>query len=245
MNRLFFGLMVTALAFYGLPAANGETHVGSLTYSPPTPPDSADALWVEGKNWPAFTAAMSWTVTDEDDSYEGFLWKYTYNFQLTSGETLKGGISHLILECSEDMPVGDITGVTGEAALASVELQRVTSGNPEMPEDVWGIRFNPIAADEYDMTWSFWSNRLPDWGDFYVKDGGKPDNIAYNYNETGTVKLGFLSPDVDPNTPRWSNPVGLYHVLRPGAPVPEPGALVLLVMAGLGVLAYVWRRRRS
>ena len=243
MNRLLLGLMVTALAFCGLPAANADTHTGSLTYSPPTPPDPADALQVEGTFWPDYTATMTWTVTDEDNSYDGFPWKYTYNFQLTSDGKLQGGVSHLIIECSEGMGVGDITGLTGEAVLASspINLQLVTSGNPGMPEDMWGIRFNPIASDEFDMTWSFWSNRVPYWGDFYVKDGGS--NIAYNYNET--VELGFLSPDVDPGTPRGSSPVGLYHILRPGAPVPEPGTLVLLITAGLGALGYAWRRRRS
>ena len=65
MNRLLLGLMVTALAFCGLPAANADTHTGSLTYLPPTPPDSADALWVEGDKWLDYFVTMSWTVTTE------------------------------------------------------------------------------------------------------------------------------------------------------------------------------------
>ena len=241
MNRLLLGLMVTASAFCGLPTANGEVHEGSLSKS-----DSADALQVEGTFWPDYTATMTWTVTDEDNSYDGFPWKYTYNFQLTSDGKLQGGVSHLIIECSEGMGVGDITGLTGEAVLASspINLQLVTSGNPGMPEDMWGIRFNPIASDEFDMTWSFWSNRVPGWGDFYVKDGGS--NIAYNFNETEGVKKGFLpDPDSDPDVPWGSDPVGLYHILRPGAPVPEPGTIVLLITAGLGALGYAWRFRRS
>ena len=248
MIRILAFSLASAIMFCSLPIASGETLSGSLTYTPSAPPDSEDGLWITGATWPDYTASMTWEVTNEDGTQPGFPWKYTYSFELTSGGTLQGGISHVIIECSEAMSKDDIVGVSGGAVLADnpVELQQVSSGNPDMPEDLWGIRFDPISnpVSEYEMTWFFWSNREPVWGDFYIKDGMNPVNIAYNYNKTGEDETGFLSSDVDPNLPRGTNPAGLYHILRPDSLIPEPGSFVLLVTAAVGLLGCAWRRKR-
>lgn len=36
-----------------------------------------------------------------------------------------------------------------------------------------------------------------------------------------------------------------YDMNFAAAPIPEPGTFALLAMAGMGLLAYAWRRRRS
>ena len=247
MIRVLAFSLVSAIMFSSLPTADGETLSGSLTYTPSAPPDSGDGLWITGSTWPDYTVSMTWEVTNEDNTWPGFPWKCTYSFELTSGGNLKGGISHVIIECSEEMSEADIVGVSGGAVLAEtpVELQQVSSGNPNMPEDLWGIRLYPISnpVSEYEMTWSFWSNREPVWGDFFVKDGGNPVNIAYNYNKTGTVEKGFLSPDSDPAVPRTTNPAGLYHILRPDSRVPEPSSAVLLATLAICLLGPFWRRK--
>ncbi len=231
--------------FCSLPIASGEVLSGSLTYTPSVL-DSGDGVRVIGDPWPNYTATMTWEVTNEDNTWPGFPWKYTYSFGLTTTNgTLQGGISHIIIECSEALSEVDIAGVSGGVVFDDdpVELQKTGPGNPGMPEDIWGIKFDPISipVSEYEMTWSFWSNREPVWGDFYVKDG---NNIAYNYNVTETVETGFLSPDSDPDVPRSSDPAGLYHILRPDSHVPEPGSFVLLVTAAVGLLGCAWRRKR-
>jgi hypothetical protein len=103
------------------------------------------------------------------------------------------------------------------------------------------------------MSFSFYSDRAPVWGDFYAVDGYiwrykcgtgwyKDYNRAYN--------KGFGSPDSDPLAPPDDGSFNC-HILVPDTfddtpggdnPVAEPSALALMVLSGLGLTA---RRRRS
>ena len=223
---------------------SAATYSGSLTYTPPYPADSADQLQVGPSNlqWVNYTVGISWSVTDTDTSQAGFPWLYTYTFGHNGNQA---GISHVIIEGSSGISASDITDLTG-ATLSSVGLQTVASGNPNMPEDMVGLRFDPLTESPFSMTWSFYSDRAPVWGDFYARCGGKQGgiNFAYNYNNTGGIETGFLSPDVDP-TAQASAGTALnnyfFHILRPDSIVPEPGTVSLL---GLGVLM-LWLRRKG
>ena len=122
--------------------------------------------------------------------------------------------------------------------MASLEEQKVMSGNQDMPENVYGMRFNPLSGGVTDWTFSFFSNRLPVWGDFYARCGGFQGGInkAYNYNMDGlNVERGFISPDVDPVAGPSDGSVD-FHILRPDSVVPEPATAVLLVLGSLLVL---------
>ena len=243
----------------------GATYTGSLTYNPAVV-DSSDELFVGPTNlqWINYQVSISWVVTDQDTSYPGFPWKYTYRF---SHNGTQAGYSHTIIEASPGMTLADVTGIEN-AQNVSVTTQAVASGNPDMPEDMYGIRFHPLEGGLFDWTWSFFSNRQPVWGDFYGRCGGKLGGInhAYNYNLTNSVETGFLDPDSnnaiiddpDPANPAAdgnSNNHFFYHILRPDSQgggtqpepdptVPEPCMMTLCGLAVVGVGGYLRRRRR-
>lgn len=183
-------------------AANATMYTGSLTYTPPNPPGTSDELFVGPSNlqWVNYTVGISWTVTDTDTSHPGFPWKYTYTF---GHNGTQAGISHVIIEASPGMTVDDMVDLTGASLYPSDPIgeHRVMSGNPNMPEDINGIKFNPLTEGAFSMTWTFFSDRQPVWGDFYARCGGKQGgiNYAYNYNmDSLGNESGFLSPDTDP-----------------------------------------------
>ncbi len=224
-------------------SALAATYEGSLTYTPGPPPDVDDELNVGPADlqWANYRVRILWTVTDTDLSQPGYPWKYTYTFEHNGGQA---GISHIIIEASTAFGLGDIAGLTGANLYPTdpITTHRVMSGNPNMPEDVYGIKFVPLTDSPISMTWSFFSDRVPVWGDFYARCGGRLGgiNFAYNYNlDAGGNAAGFLSPDTDPAaSPASGTPANHYyfHILRPDSLIPEPGTLMLVAAAALAGL---------
>jgi hypothetical protein len=203
----------------------GTTYSGSLNYDPQQPSgNAASDFLVNGDKWPSYKITLSWTVTNEDATQPGFPWKYTYTFGHNGG---KAAISHLILETSNTFTLANLTGLTG-AKLDSIGMQSVSSGNPGMPSDMYGIRLDPSTDNSLSMTWTFWSNRMPVWGDFYVKNG--KENNACNQNTTNNVQNGFTSSDTDPTGPAANGSLN-FHILRPDTTtVPEPTTMGLILL---------------
>jgi hypothetical protein len=235
MSR-FFRIFVFASVLWVVSAtANASLFTGSLQYTPPYPADSGDGLIVgpSSLQWAQDVVTLAWTVTDNDTSQPGFPWKYTYHLTLVGSE--QAGFSHMIIEASPSFCASDLAGLDN-GSLYSVTTQFANQGNANMPEDIYGIKLNPPAEGMLDWTVSFFSDRAPVWGDFYARCGGKKGGINYAYNK------GFLSPDTDPATPASDGSVD-FHILRPDTVVPEPTTLTLLILAGLGGMASLWRRK--
>ena len=70
--------------------------------------------------------------------------------------------------------------------------------------------------------------------------------LLSKYNLAGTWSVGDFNYDASVTGADLSLLLSKYNQTIPGsvagAPVPEPGALVLLGMAALALLAYAWRR---
>jgi hypothetical protein len=199
-------VMAAMVAFAGVAVA--DTYTGSLSYAP----DGLDNdLAVDGGVWLGYNFTLGWVVTNEDPGApDTHTWKYSYTFAHDGNQ---GDISHVIIQVSEGEPDGtnrftlaNMAGLAG-ATLDSLDTHKTGPGQPEMPEDIYGLKFDPIGDTSY-MAWSFYSDRAPVWGDFYAKNGqtGGADNIAYN--------VGFTSPDSDPTEPPADGPLD-YHILVP------------------------------
>jgi hypothetical protein len=247
MQRCILGLAVLALLSGTVAVTHAETFTGSLSYSP-SDVDPTDGLFVAGDTWKQYEITIEWEVTDEDPTApDGFPWKYKYRLTLVNPEPegkLQAAPSHMIIEASDGFDEEDLDELTGDVTLDSAEFQQNNPGNPGIPEGVWGIKVDPIAEDDFDVEWMFFSNRVPVWGDFYTK--GSSDDYAYNYNKSEeNEEKGFTAPnDTDPNDPPSTDPDGLYHILRPDSVIPEPSTLVLLGMGAVGLSVYRLRRRR-
>lgn len=172
--------------------------------------------------------SLSWDVTLNADNS----WHYSYEFCHPRGET-----SHFILETSMGFGWDDILNPDGDFEEIEIGWQAVRSGNPNMPEDVYGIRFDEAwglcSSFEFD---SFRAPVWPVWGDFYSKNGS-----AGGYGRNTAWNAGFTLHDADPTGPVHDGSLQ-SHALVPDThgtppPIPEPSALLLLGSALLGMIA--------
>lgn len=204
----------------GQVSATYYTFQGSLAYG--------NGLYAEN-DWANNGTTLSWTVTYDDsdpDVPDFFYWHYSYT--LTVPEK---GISHAIIEASNGVNPFTTYNIYEPDGAPAVEIQEYhptgdSGANPHMPADLYGIKFEGWSNDPTSITVSFYSDRVPVWGNFYAKDGNKGPVLLYN--------TGFSANDIDPDTPAGNGSLD-GHLLVPDT-VPEPSLLTLLGLGGLGLL---------
>jgi hypothetical protein len=220
---LYLCSLTLAVSVYPLYAT---TYTGSLSYG-----NGLSAT----ENWKDSSTMLSWTVTNEEPDPtlpDTFVWKYTYTLSVAQTSP-----SHIIIEASSGDSEGigkftddnfeNVSGFTMKDEIKTHHSTGNKGGNPFMPADLYGIKLEDWEDDQFPLVITFYSDRVPVWGDFYSK-GGK-DSVVYN--------SGFTA--VDPTAPAADESYE-GHLLVPDT-VPEPGLLTLLGMGGLGL---AWKKRR-
>jgi hypothetical protein len=173
-----------------------------------------------------FGPSITWTVSQNAD----LTWHYDYTFSV-----YRTAISHAIVEVSDTFGGSNIWNAAG--SFGRIEIQDYSGSNPSnpgMPGAAHGIKFDNTIGTTVHI--AFDSNRVPVWGDFYVK-GGKTegtDNALWN--------AGFALPD--PLAP-ISNGSLDNHILVPDTinSTPEPASFVSLAAGLMGLLGLKTRRR--
>ncbi len=200
---------VAASAYFGS-LTNGNGILGSGT-------------WLRGP------LDLSWDVAQNDDGS----WHYAYEFR-----HLFRDMTHFVLETSNDFSSFDLIRLNGQFGGYDIGLHSVYPDNPNMPDEMYGIRFDDTWGETTHI--AFDTYRAPVWGDFYARGAGLGLTTAWN--------AGFAGGDSDPFAQPQDGSLA-FHILVPNGrttqtdPIPEPSTMILF---GTGLLAsgLVFRRRR-
>lgn len=149
-------------------------------------------------------AVISWVITDNGDN------TLTYTYTITGLNS--PSLSHFTLDLSDNAI--DDEGVVMNATLNGMPIQQIEFGDKDGIDGA--VKFDTGA--EGTNVFSFISNRMPVWGDFFIKGGGGPQLSTL----TNTGFNDHCSPDPDD------------FIARPDTVIiPEPATLGALALGSI------------
>ncbi len=201
--------------------ASGELTGSRDSIITPSGGITAQDGWIDG----AFE--LSWVITPVNSH-----WEYVYTVLTAQKE-----ISHFILEVTED---GNPFNTFGETdTFSGPETWSGGPGNPDMPNPIYGIKFDFTEPLSLNQTFTIISDRAPVYGVSYAKDG----------REGGATGEWAVAWSNALNYAAYREDIGLTindYIVRPdsGGVVPLPGA-VWLLGSGLIGLAGIRKKFKS
>jgi len=233
MRRIFLtACLLASLATVGAAATVWDVQVGdaNLTGSRTTPDIVITAGLVANPS-----PSISWSIVPIINTAN-----YTYSYTFTGFAS--PAISHFILElstnCTTINSTADPCFVESEArTIEGIKEWGVESGNPGFPvgSSIWGVKFD--FGGESPLVYSFTSNRIPVWGNFYIKGGS--DEWAYN------AGLAIVDVNGDFTSEKISDFIARpdSEKLPPNETVPEPSTYALIGGSLIGLAALRNRKR--
>jgi hypothetical protein len=192
-----------------------------------TTPSASGIVATDGWSSTGAGFEVSWTINNIGGA---FPYEYIYTVSNATGGDLSKTLSHIIIEISKTATTANFTNFQlngGSDVFGDFKPTDPGNSNPNLPGEIYGIKFTPATTNNALFTFSFDSNRAPTDGNFYAKDGtdNGTDVTAWNtaFDKSGSATIRV--PDTQ-------------------TVVPLPGA-VLLLGAGLARLVAYARRREE
>ena len=233
LGTVAFATILAAPAAFALPVYDQPAPISDYTGSRSTPSANGLGSTIGG------TTTLSWVIDNGADPNDG-LYHYSYTLQWTAQQ----GISHFILDLSDDCSATTICiqnltlGANDSYGDGGAVYGTFSGGgsDPGMPGTITGIKLYVTTTDKI-FQFSFDSDRVPVWGDFYAKGGNGTSN-GFNVwnvgdaNHSDVLPLDFIvRPDSTVLTEQCLNPNGCGNPCPTCVDVPEPESLPLLLSA--------------
>lgn len=202
---------------------------GTLSHTAGAPTSAGDEVTTDALNCgtspnPQSYCNDTFTISWDVDYGSNGTWRYTYELTSTTPN-----LSHWIIQVSDNFTMASVLS----GSTAGLELNTYSGANPSnpgMPSPMYGLKWNMSSGSATASTIII-SDRMPVWGNIYLKGGNGP--FAYNVNWFGTANgtdvtqgsdlFGYIARPDSVGTP------------PPDDPLPLP-SIAWLTFLGLGLL---------